>query len=165
MPRVQISVHDQKYAQNLASLLQKDGSHDVVFVEKPDLAADGIIVVDGNRTETLAFFEAQPERFVVVTRKDASVLARVWDAGVRHVVFEDDAPSTALLAIIAAELRILKDDNKKGTKIAPSTGGAQGQKRLKPDFPELPVLECGSYHCKCGCLASHRLKISSNGAL
>ena len=164
MSRVQISVHDQKYAQNLANLLRKDGSHDVVFVEKPDLAIDGIIVVDGNRTENLVFFEAQPERFVVVTRKDANLLARIWDAGVRHVVFEDDAPSTALLAVIAAELRISKDDLKKGAKAAPAVSGAGAQKRLMPVFPEAPVFE--SSRCSpCGCLASHRCGIPSNGAL
>ncbi|HLJ45390.1 MAG TPA: hypothetical protein VKU01_05255 [Bryobacteraceae bacterium] len=164
MPRVQISIHDQKYAQNLANLLQKDGSHAVVFVEKPDLAIDGIIVVDGNRMENLVFFEAQPERFVVVTRKDANLLARIWDVGVRHVVFEDDAPSTALLAVIAAELRISKDDQKKGVKTGPIASSAQAQKRLMPVFPEAPVFE--SSNCSpCGCQAFHRCGIPSNGAI
>ena len=138
MSTVQLAIGNEKYAQALANLLKNDGSHRVLFVEKPDLAVDGIIVVDSARTENLLVLEVQPERFVVITRQDAGHLSKVWDAGVRHVVFEEDPASTALLAVIAAELRLPREN---GQKAAIPAGHAQ--KRLLPQFPELPVLQPG----------------------
>ena len=38
--------------------------------------------------------------------RTGSISARLWNAGIRHVVFEGDSPNTAQLAIIAAELRL-----------------------------------------------------------
>jgi hypothetical protein len=105
MSTIQVAVRDRQYAAALADLLRKDGSHDVVFVDSPRIEVDGIIVVDGSRPENLLLFEAQPERFVVVTSNDKGILSSVWDAGVRHVVFEGDPPVTAFLAVVAAELR------------------------------------------------------------
>jgi urease accessory protein UreE len=124
MSTVQLAIRNQRYAAALADLLQHDGSHRVVFAEKPDLKVDGIIVLDGNKMENLLLFEAQPERFVVITRKDAGLLARVWDAGVRHVVFEEDAPSLAMLAVIAAELRGSSATNKPSANVFSQMPGA-----------------------------------------
>lgn len=139
MSTVQLAIGNEKYAQALAKQLKSEGSHQVLFVSRPDLTVDGIIVVDSARTENLPVLEAQPERFVVITRKDAGVLSRVWDAGVRHVVFEEDPPSTALLAVIAAELRLPRDAGQKAAAIP----AGHAQKRLLPQFPELPVLQPG----------------------
>jgi len=134
MSTVQLAIRNQRYAAALADLLQRDGAHNVVLSDTPDLKAGGIIVVDGNDAENLLNFEAQPERFVVVTKKDAGLLARVWDAGVRHVVFEEDSPSLAMLAVIAAELRAGSGNQ------GPSPAGGLRQKRLMPQFP-VPILE------------------------
>src|SRR5690349_8049897 len=134
MSTVQLAIRNQRYATALADLLRRDGSHQVVIAETPDLGVAGIIVVDGSKTESLNLFEAQPDRFVVITRRDAGLLARVWDAGVRHVVFEEDAPSLAMLAVIAAELR-----GSTAVKAPPPAGGFS-QKRLMPSFP-VPILE------------------------
>src|ERR1700683_3179570 len=101
MSTVQLAIHDQEYSAALADLLCRDGLHEVVFVDHPDLGVDGIIVVDGHRAENLALFEAQPERFVVIAQQDADLLSSIWDAGIRHVVFEQDSAATALLAVIA----------------------------------------------------------------
>ncbi len=105
MPLVQLSIEDRTYASALAELLGADGSHKVVCTDSPDLGVDGVIVVDGRRTENLLLFACRPERFVVIASKDPCLLSKVWEAGVRHVVFEEDGPSTTLLAVIAAELR------------------------------------------------------------
>ena len=149
MSTVQLAIRNQRYAAALADLLQRDGSHRVVLAQEPDLKVDGIIVLDGNKTENLMLFEAQPERFVIITRKDDCLLTRVWDAGVRHVVFEEDAPSLAMLAVIAAELR--------GSATAKKAASANvfSQKRLLREFP-VPILEtqtarfqsCRSKFCK-----------------
>ena len=135
MSTVQLAIHNPRYAAAVADLLHQDGAHEVVFVDRPDLGLDGVSVVDGDRSENLLLFEAQPERFVVVTRKDAGLLAKVWDAGVRHVVFEEDSPSTALLAVIAAELRLPRGADA-GISGPPA---AHGHKRRLPAFP-VPVL-------------------------
>ncbi len=149
MSTVQLAIRNQRYAAALADLLQRDGSHRVVLAENPDLKVDGIIVLDGNKAENLLLFEAQPERFVVTTRKDAGLLARVWDAGVRHVVFEEDAPSLAILAVIAAQLR-----GSAATK-KPLLASVFAPKRLMREFP-VPIFEthtaryqsCRSTFCK-----------------
>ena len=158
MSTVQLAIQNHRYASALSDLLSKDGSHQVLFVEKPDLGLEGIIVVDGIRTENLAFFEAQPERFVVITRKDAGLLARVWDAGVRHVVFEEDSPSTALLAVIAAELRISKPNDRKSLRAAAIPASAL-EKRFRTKLPELPILQPSRKErafCRSGLLPASR---------
>jgi hypothetical protein len=144
MPTVQLAIRNRRYAAALAELLERDGSHKVVLVEAPDLKVDGIIALDGDKTENLLLFEAQPERFVVITRKDAGLLAQVWDAGVRHVVFEEDSPSLAMLAVIAAELR-----GASTVKKPPSLSG-HTQKRLLREFP-VPILETQTAHYRTCC--------------
>ena len=106
MKTVQLAIRNSDYAQALSSLLLRDGTHRVHLVDRPDLQLDGVVVIDENRFQSLSLFDSQPERFVVVTRKGTDRLSRVWDAGIRHVVFEEDSATTAQLAIIAAELRL-----------------------------------------------------------
>jgi hypothetical protein len=65
---------------------------------------DGVVVIGGNNLENLSLLAADPERFVVITRNGTDNLARIWEAGARHVVFDNDSPTTAQLAIMAAEL-------------------------------------------------------------
>ena len=67
---------------------------------------DGVVVIDGSKLENLTPYVEQSERFVVITRTGNDLLVRLWSAGIRHVVFEGDAPSTVQPAIIAAELRM-----------------------------------------------------------
>lgn len=146
MSTVQLAIRNPRYAAALADLLHRDAAHEVIFVDRPDLGVDGVIVVDGDRAENLLLFEAQPERFVVVTRKDAGLLAKVWDAGVRHVVFEEDSPSTALLAVIAAELRAPRG----------AAGGISvhsvfhAHKNLLPAFPVPALRPERTGFCFCG---------------
>lgn len=114
MKTIQLALQNSEYAESLRSLLLRDGSHRVYVVDRPDLRLDGVIVIDGNQGETLSFLDGEPERFVVITRKGSDHLSRIWDLGVRHVVFEGDSPSTAHLAIIAAEMRLPRS-NGRGT--------------------------------------------------
>jgi hypothetical protein len=107
MNNVQLAIRDTDYAQSLRSLLLRDGRHKVHLVEKPDLKLAGVVVIDENKFECLTMF-AEPERFVLVMRKGVENLNRVWNAGIRHVVFKQDSPGTAQMAVIAAELRMPK---------------------------------------------------------
>ena len=111
MKTIQMVLRDGEYADALRDLLLRDGTHRVYSVEQPDLRLDGVVVIDGNRSESLSFLDGEPERFVVITRKGSDHLARIWDAGVRHVVFEGDSPHPHL-AIIAAELRLPRSNGK-----------------------------------------------------
>src|SRR5579864_8478664 len=106
MKTVQLAIGNTEYAQSLRDLLLRDGTHRVYLVDEPDLRLDGIVMIDGNRADNLSLLDLDPERFVVITRKGSDSLARIWDAGVRHVLFDGDPPNTAQLAIIAAELRL-----------------------------------------------------------
>ena len=109
MKTVQLAIPDSHYAQSLRNLLLRDGTHRVYLVDQPNLRLDGVVVIDENRFQNLAQLDPEPERFVVITRKGTDNLSRVWEAGIRHVVFEGDSPNTAQLAIIAAELRLQRD--------------------------------------------------------
>lgn len=106
MKTVQLAIHDSEYAQSLRNLLLRDGTHRVYLVDHPDLRLDGVVVVDQNNFESLSAVHPEPDRFVVITPRGSDHLSRVWDAGVRHVVFQEDSPNTAQLAVIAAELRL-----------------------------------------------------------
>jgi len=63
-------------------------------------------VIDGCKLDNLTPYGEECERLVVVIRTGSDLLARLWNTGIRHVVFEGDPPDTAQLAIIAAELRM-----------------------------------------------------------
>lgn len=145
MPTVQIAIQNLGYAAALAKLLEQDGSHRIVAAEKPDLDIEGIIVVDGNRLENLSLLEAHPDRFVVIARKDAAFLSRAWDAGIRHVVFEEDSPTTGLLAIIAAELRAPRGSNSHTSPLETLNGD---RRHLFPVFP-VSILDERPTACRC----------------
>ena len=106
MKTIQLAVHDSGFAKSLEDLLLQDGTHRVYRVENPDLRLDGVVVVESNQLGDFAILDREPERFVVITPKGSDRLSKIWDAGVRHVVFEGDSPSTAHLAVIAAEMRL-----------------------------------------------------------
>jgi hypothetical protein len=106
MKTVQLAIRDLDYAQSLRNSLLCDGAHRVYLVDQPDLRIDGVVVIDGSWLASLSRRGEKPERFVVITCKGADSLSRLWNAGIRHVVFEGDSPNIAQLAIIAAELRL-----------------------------------------------------------
>src|SRR5579884_1401154 len=105
MTTVQVAIGDADYARNICALLRREGRYSVVVVDHPNLQMDGVVVLDSEHLEGLDLGAEAPERFVLVTRKDPDKLARLWNAGIRHVVFEEDSPNTAQLAVSAAELR------------------------------------------------------------
>jgi hypothetical protein len=133
MKTIQMALKNSEYAETLRSLLMRDGSHRVYSVDHPDLRLDGVIVIDGNQADNFSCVEGDAERFVVITRKGSDHLSRIWNAGVRHVVFEGDAPSTAHLAIIAAELRLPKANKTKASGTGPSADNHGSS--LRGSFP------------------------------
>ncbi len=110
MGRVQVTIHDRAYSKALRENLERTGGRAVSFVEDPDPLEDGVIVVDSNALGRLPHPLSHPERVVLVTCNDPKHLAEAWNAGIRSVVFNEDPLSTAVLAIMAAELRVPKSD-------------------------------------------------------
>jgi len=138
MKTVQLAIRDSDYAQLLRNLLIRDGMHRVYLVDRPDLHLDGIIVIDQSGFQNLDPHDSQPDRFVVITRKGADHLSKVWDAGIRHVVFEEDPANTAQLAIIAAELRLPRTV---GIGRAGRPTESQPLRHHSVAAPELPLLD------------------------
>ncbi len=105
MKTVQVAIGDPEYSRTISNLLRREGTHSVVVVDQPDPAVDGVIVLDCEHLERCALDAVPADRLILITRKDPDKLARIWNAGIRHVVFEEDSPNTVQLAVSAAELR------------------------------------------------------------
>ena len=146
MTTVQLAIHNNEYAQALRNLLLRDGVHNVLLVQAPDLQLTGVVVVDSGSFDDLTRFEACPERFVVITRKGLDNLSRVWDAGVRHVVFEEDSPGTAQLAVIAAELRLAQPVV---GVASPAALHSREHKCRMASHPDLNVLDPAATDARC----------------
>ena len=147
MKTIQLALQNLEYARSLQTLLLRDGNHRVNLVDQPDLNLDGVVVIDGKCLENTLILDEEPERFVVITSKNSDGLARIWDAGVRHVVFEGDSPNTAHLAVIAAEMRLPRSGQRavKSPVCGPSAVG-----HYSPTNASLPLLSkpsgCGRCH-------------------
>jgi hypothetical protein len=138
MKTVQLAIENREYAQSLRDLLSRDGTHRVYVVDEPDLRLDGIVMIDGDGTGNMSMLDSAPERFVVITHKGSDSLSRIWDAGVRHVLFDGDPPNTAQLAIIAAELRL------PGTRGSKMTREGEGRHTRPLHIPAVdPPARCG----------------------
>ncbi len=108
MHTVQLAIEDAVYAAALREALMRSGPWRVVPVSVPDLDQKSVVVLDEDTFNGLPVPPPAPERIVLITRKDPQHLSRAWDAGIVSVVSVDDAPSTVLLAIMAAALRLPK---------------------------------------------------------
>jgi len=102
---IQLVLGSLEYALWLRALLQQDGEHHVHVVEKPDLRLGGVVVVDEESLERLSPI-LDPRRFVAFVRNGTDNIARIWDAGIRQVVFEGSSAGSAYLTILAAELKL-----------------------------------------------------------
>jgi hypothetical protein len=110
METVQLVIRDVHYAASLRQLLEQSGNRKVCCVDAPDPRYLGVIVVDSEGLELLPCPLLNPERVVLITRNDPQYLSKAWNAGIRSVVFSEDTLNTAVLAIMAAELRLSKPD-------------------------------------------------------
>ena len=112
MEIVQLTLTDTPYANALRELLVRGGVREVRSVQVPDPRLEGVIVIDPDALELLPFPLPNAERIVLITRNDPQHLSRAWNAGVRSVVFSQDPLATAVLAIMAAELRAPRADSR-----------------------------------------------------
>lgn len=108
MQTVQLSIADAVYAAAVREALSRSGPWHMESVDRPDLTKRCVLVMDESSLQRLPLPLPNPERVVLITRKDPQLLAQAWDAGIVSVVSEDDPLTTVLLAIMAAALRVAK---------------------------------------------------------
>jgi hypothetical protein len=112
MEIVQLTLTDTPYANALRELLVRGGVREVRSVQVPDPRLEGVIVIDPDALDLLPFPLPNPERIGLITSNDPQHLSSAWNAGVRSVVFSQDPLATAVLAIMAAELRAPRADSR-----------------------------------------------------
>jgi hypothetical protein len=120
MQTVQLSIADGRYAATVREALSRNCAWHVESGPVPNLSFDGVVVLDEAAFARLPLPLENPERVVLITRKDPQTMAEAWDAGIMSVVSECDPISTVLLAIMAAALRVAKSSNLGG--ISPNAG-------------------------------------------
>jgi hypothetical protein len=103
---VQLALADGAYASALREALCHSCAWHVDSVARPDPAGDSVLVLDEAAFALLPLPLSNPERIVLITRRDPQLLAQAWDAGVVTVLSQDDPISTVLLAVMAAALRV-----------------------------------------------------------
>ncbi|HTP87630.1 MAG TPA: hypothetical protein VMJ34_11795 [Bryobacteraceae bacterium] len=140
MKTVQVAIRDAEYAESICNVLRREGRHTVVLVDQPDLSLEGVIVLDCEHLERIGIAAQEPDRLVLVTRKDPDRLARIWNAGIRHVVFEDDSPNTVQLAVSAAELRQARPATQKDNAGQGAVGAPPRRHSQLRRGSELPIL-------------------------
>jgi hypothetical protein len=125
MQTVQLSIADAEYGTALREALARSGPWHLESVERPDLSRRCVVVLDEDAFHRLSLPVPNPERVVLITRKEPFLLAQAWDAGIVSVVSDEDPVNTVLLAIMAAALRVAKSAPAAGAGgISPSSSTA-----------------------------------------
>ncbi len=106
MALIQLAVSDETYRRALRDLLVRNGSGPVGCVEKPDLEAPGVLVLDFEHFSALPLPIAEPERIVLIADGGPGQMRAAWAAGVKSVVLRKDPVSTAALAVLSACLHV-----------------------------------------------------------
>ena len=108
MQTVQLSIADAVYGAVVRDALARSGPWHLESVERPDLSRRCVVVLDEGAFHRLTPPLSNPERVVLITRKEPQLLAQAWEAGIVSVVSDEDPLNTVLLAIMAAALRVAK---------------------------------------------------------
>jgi hypothetical protein len=108
MQTVQLSISDGQYQASVREALTHSCAWHVECVTRPDPSQRCVLVLDEAAFERLPLPLSNPERVVLITRKNPQLLADAWEAGIVSVVSDTDSLNTVLLAIMAAALRVAK---------------------------------------------------------
>jgi hypothetical protein len=106
MQTIQLVLTDNAFANRVKQLLAENGNWPVAIQEVPSFDRGGVVVLDDTVLAGLAAPPDFPDRVVLVTRNVPELLAHAWELGIRSVVYDTDAPSTVILAVMAAYLRL-----------------------------------------------------------
>jgi len=116
MQTVQVSISDTRLQGTVRETLVRNCAWHVECVDRPDPSRPCVLVLDEAAFARLALPLSNPERVVLISRRQPQLLADAWDAGIVSVLSGEDGPSTLLLAIMAASLRVAKSSG-----ISPNT--------------------------------------------
>jgi hypothetical protein len=111
MQTVQLAIADGRYEAAVREALARSCAWHIESVEVRRAAQNSVLVLDEAGFARLPLPLENPERVVLITRKDPQKLAEAWEAGIVSVVSDTDPLSTVLLAIMAAALRVAKSSN------------------------------------------------------
>jgi hypothetical protein len=111
MQSVQLSISDGPYQASVREALARTCAWRVECVTRPDPSQRCVLVLDEAAFERLPLPLSNPERVVLITRKNPQLLAEAWEAGIVSVVSDTDPLNTVLLAIMAAALRAAKSSS------------------------------------------------------
>jgi hypothetical protein len=103
---VQVAIRDPAYADSIRDLLSKDARRQVHLVEKPDVNSEGVIIADAGHLDNLPPLAIEQSRLVVMVHQDRDDLSKLWDAGVRHVLFYGDPQQTVRSIVLGLELSL-----------------------------------------------------------
>ena len=142
MQTVQLAIKDSTYESALRDALVRSGPWQVESVETPRPGERCVLVMDEAYLNRVSLPLPYPERVVLLTGKNPANLSHAWDAGIVSLVSPDDPPSTVLLAIMAAALRVPKQPPPE------PLGGISPSKSVPtaPISPEAPL--AGAKHHK-----------------
>jgi hypothetical protein len=135
MQTVQFAIADGMYAAALREALCRSCAWHVEAVGRPDPSQHCVMVLDQSALERLPLPLSNPERIVLITHRDAQLMAEAWEAGIVSVVSEEDPISTVLLAIMAAGLRVDKSHvYPSPSGISPTAGTASAPLAPEPRY-------------------------------
>jgi hypothetical protein len=140
---VQLAISDGAFSAAVREALSRTCAWHVESVESPDPSRSCVLVLDDRAFERLSLPLTNPERVVLITRKDThQVMAQAWEAGIVSVVPVDDPINTVLLAIMAAALRVAKSRS----AATPSGISPSSESSVAPISPHHPP--SGSKHLR-----------------
>src|SRR5271166_1025941 len=136
MQTIQLAIQDAAYEVALRDALVRSGPWHVESVDTPKPGERCVLVMDEVCLSRVSLPLPYPERVVLLTRKDPAHLSHAWEAGIVSLVSPDDPPSTVLLAIMAAALRVPKPQR------AATLGGMTPNRSAStaPISPQLAIL-------------------------
>jgi hypothetical protein len=106
MQTVQLAITDCAYESALRGALVRSGLWHVESVDTPTPCKVCVLVMDQACLSRIPLPLPHPERVVLLTGKGPAHLSHAWEAGIVSLVSPNDPPSTVLLAIMAAALRV-----------------------------------------------------------
>ena len=141
MQTVQLSIADGQYAAAIREALSRSCAWHVETADSPDATQQCVLVLDEMAFAKLPLPLSNPERIVLIARKNPRVLAEAWEAGIVSVISADDPISTVLLAIMAAALRV--------AHFHASADGGENSPTLAPEVASISPHRPGSGAKRC----------------
>ncbi len=106
MKTVQVAIQNSACADSIRRLLEQDASRRVELVARPDVTVGGVIIVDALNLQACPFLARERDRLIVMVDKEHDNLSEIWNAGVRHVIFQGDPPDATRGVVVGVELSL-----------------------------------------------------------